>query len=294
MSVAQNHGTTHVTGVETSRRTHTVHSVAAQRTTHIVRGHIIVSVHLVVVVDPLCLTNETLLCPCLLQQTAMVDQHAFVLAGPVGCGKSTAAEHIVTELTEGRDEDATSTEVSDFVRALFNAEHSDEVDDNELGRWAADKKDAHGNGYFVRAMAELWRDDSNPHVVISGVRSPEEATAVRDVFGSANTTVISIWTLPDVRFERRYGEIPSEEHPEWETFQERNEREIHEWNCLDFYVDENLYDYILTNNGTAAALRIDVAAIIDHDVFGDEMPVEWNDDYYPFPERDRDVVAQYV
>lgn len=221
------------------------------------------------------------------------EQHAFVLAGLPGCGKSTAADIIESELQHNY-EAATATEVSDYVRAKFEAAHDDDVDDNELGRWAAEKKQENGDGFFVRQMVQHWVTDEAPHVIISGVRSPEEAEAVRDGFGRENTTVIAVWTLPDIRFERKYGEVPSEDHPEWETFKERNEREIHEWGCLDFFVDAELSDYILTNNGTVTALEVDLNAIIDHEVLGNDLPDEWNEDYYPFPKRDPEVVAQYL
>lgn len=223
------------------------------------------------------------------------DQHAFVLVGLPGCGKSTAAQKIVREIEQGRKETATSTEVSDYVRALFKAETAGEdVNDNQLGRWAAEQKREHGNDYFVRGMAELWHGNDKPHTVISGVRSPAEAEAVRDVFGPENTTVIAIWTLPDERFERKYGEPPSTDHPEWTTFQERNEREIHEWGCVEFFVNADLSDYIVTNNGSIAALRVELASIIDHEVYDDDLPDEWNENFYPFPKRDTELVAQYL
>ena len=222
------------------------------------------------------------------------DQHAFVLAGLPGCGKSTAAHIIETEL-ENNYEAATATEVSDYVRTKFEAAHDDgDVNDNGLGRWAAEQKQENGDGFFVRQMVQHWLSDEAPHVIISGVRSPEEAEAVRDGFGDENTTVIAVWTLPDIRFERKYGDVPSEDHSEWETFQERNEREIHEWDCLDFFVDADLYDYIVTNNQTVTALEIELNAIVNIEVFGFDMPDEWNDDYYPFPKRDPEVVAQYL
>jgi len=222
------------------------------------------------------------------------DQHAFVLAGLPGCGKSTAAQKIVRELQMRSDDPAVSTEVSDYVRALFKAANDDDVNDNELGRWAAEQKREHGNDYFVRGMAELWHGDDKPHAVISGVRSPAEAEAVRDVFGPEHTTVIAIWTLPDKRFKRKYGDKVSKDHPKWETFQERNEREIHEWGCVDFFVDPDLTDYIVTNNNTIAALKIDLRTIVYHDVYDDSMPPSWNEDFYPFPRREREVVAQYL
>lgn len=172
--------------------------------------------------------------------------HVFCLAGLPGCGKSTAAD-MIAEIVESYHEPIVTTEVSDFVRTKFEAETDETVDDNGLGRWAADKKDEFGNGHFVRQMCDMWQQDEQ-HLVISGLRSPEEAAAARDVFGDERVSVIGIWTLPDIRFERKYGDPPSTDHPEYETFQERNERETHDWGCVEFFTPDGVSDYVLPNN----------------------------------------------
>jgi dephospho-CoA kinase len=218
-------------------------------------------------------------------------QHAFVLAGLQGTGKSTVASMITDSMSVATAANTvTSTEVSDFVRALFEADSDEVVNDNELGRWAANQKAAKGNDYFVRAMAELWHGDDNPHVVISGVRSPAEANAVRDVFGAEHTTVIALWTLPDLRFERKYDAVPSDDHPKWETFHERDERELHEWNCVEFFCDDDLSDYVLNNNRALDGVRDDIEHIIDHEVYNRGKRIG----DHQFPSDDPEVVAQYL
>lgn len=216
---------------------------------------------------------------------------AFVLAGLPGCGKSTAADIIEAEL-QHHDEAATATEVSDFVRTHCEA-RGWSGDDNELGRVAADIKDEEGQGFFVRRMAEQWHD-ADKHVIISGLRSPEEAAAVRDVYGEDQTVVIAIWTLPDLRFERKYGETPSEEHPKWEEFHERNERETHEWGCLDYFADMSVSDYIVQNNGDLEQLEGKLNALVREEV-GDGSLMANLMQETPFPEGlDREHVAQYL
>lgn len=222
---------------------------------------------------------------------ASETQHAFVLVGLPGAGKTSVAQYIREYIETEQHYPTGRAEVSAFVREYFGNQADS---DNELGKLAAEKKSKYGNDYFVRQMVTKLRCALCPHVVISGVRSPEEAEAVRDHFGDEHTTVIAIWTLPDKRFERKYGDVPSKEHPEWESFQERNERELHEWGALDFFADEELTDYVLPNNGTFTAVEMDLQDIIDHEAFGQDLPPEWVDDFYPFPERDKEVVAQYL
>lgn len=205
----------------------------------------------------------------------------FVFIGLPGAGKSTAAE-MVADL---HDEQMTTFEVSDFVRTQFEAEHddSDEVNDNELGAWAAEKKAEHGNDYFVREMAETIRAPNCPHVAISGVRSPAEAEAVRDVFSESTVRTVGIWTLPDIRFKRKYGEKPSTQHPEWETFAERNDRELHEWGAIEFFT--GLADHIVPNNGSKGGFEMRLLRLLTD---GEDYTTS------PFPSDDAKRVAQYL
>lgn len=221
------------------------------------------------------------------------DPQVFALAGLPGSGKSTAAEMIRDEL-EHRMERAVHTEVSDFCRTLYEQEVGGSTDDNDLGRWTAQLKEEHGRGYILREMAETLDDPNRPHVAISGLRSPEEAEAVRDVFGQQNVAVLSIWTLPDLRFERKYGAVPSEEHPKWDEFCERNQREIHEWGCLQFFLDGGPADYVVSNNGDAEQLEGKVASIARHET-GDTSLMSQTMTTTPFPDGlSADHVASYL
>jgi dephospho-CoA kinase len=170
--------------------------------------------------------------------------YTYGIAGLPGAGKSVAAEYLADAILDG---EATATEMSDFVRTKFEAEHDDEVNDNELGAWAAEQKAEYGQGHFARQLAETWDDPDRPHTVVSGLRSPEEATALRDAFGETSTVILAIWTLPGLRFKRKYGADPRVDHPDWDTFIERRDRELYEWGCLDYFTG-NVSDFIVPNN----------------------------------------------
>jgi len=207
----------------------------------------------------------------------MGDNHVLAFAGLAGSGKSTAAEIVTEYIEKANHEKATSTEVSDFVRTQYEAEHDDNINDNDLGAWAAKQ----GDGYFVRQMAEAWDSRDRPHVVISGLRSPEEASALRDVFGDEHVTVVAVWTLPDVRFERKYGDAPSEDHADYDTFVERNERETYGWDCVEYFLRDGPADYIVPNNASEQLLAGRVKHIASHEVLGSDI-------------EDRAMVGQYL
>jgi hypothetical protein len=238
------------------------------------------------------------------------NANVFCLAGLPGCGKSTAAA-LIEKIVSSYHEPIVTSEVSDFVRTKFEAENDGGVDlspesgdsgenstdesaesvtDNELGRWAADKKDEHGNGHFVRQMCDIWQQDEQ-HLVISGLRSPEEAAAARDVFGNDRVAVIGLWTLPDLRFERKYGGTPTSDHPEWDTFQERNERETHEWGCVEFFTSDGVSDYVVPNNDRKRQLYKRLVTVVRYELLDAGVKPE----HYPLPEGlDEQQVAQYL
>lgn len=221
------------------------------------------------------------------------DPHVFALAGLPGSGKSTAAE-IIRDNLEYRFERAVHTEVSDFCHTLYEQEHDGTTDDNDLGRWTAELKEEHGNGYILRRMAETLNDENRPHTIISGLRSPAEVDAIEDVFGAENVTTIAIWTLPDIRFERKYGDTPHIEHEKWDEFVERNERETHQWGAVEFFMPDGPQDYVVPNNGPFLQLEAAVTAIM-RDNTGDYNAQAAQFKYTPFPDDlNTEHVASYL
>lgn len=219
------------------------------------------------------------------------DRHVFVLAGLPGSGKTTAAEILEDEL-QHRFELASRHEVSNFCRAMYQAAHDgDDTDDNDLGRWTAQLKKEYGNDFIVREMAHAL-SHAGEHLIISGVRSPLEALAVRDVFGPENTTTIAIWTLPGERFRRKYEAKPDEKHPKWDEFEERNERELHEWRCIEFFTGEA--DYVVPNNDSVSHLEGKLHNIIQAEVVGRESVEAEKLETPPFPSTDPETVEKYL
>lgn len=217
-----------------------------------------------------------------------MTKQVFALAGPLGCGKSTAAEMIANIIrTDGKF--VQIAEMSDYVRSEYNAHvDTDTVDDNGLGAWAAEQKEADGAGSFAHDLAVLYEAD-NAELIVSGIRCPEEVTALEDVYGEANVTTIAIWTLPEVRFERKHGSQMTPTHPEFETFAERDERELDEWGCADIYLDDDT-EFVIANNQDKIDLQRQLLIAVDS-VYGTilESPIE-----SPFVDMDDDVVRSFL
>lgn len=213
------------------------------------------------------------------ERTSESSVNLFI--GLPGAGKTEACR--ITEDLIGWEDSVDSYEVSTFVRNEYQVEVCDAVSDNELGRWAAQKKAEYGDDYFVRTMAEELAeyDDAPDHINIAGVRSPEEADAIRDVFG--DVTIITIWTLPDIRYERLEAREDNYTH---EEFNERKERELWDWGCIEFFTNEDYYDYIVPNNFELEDFRSNLELVLR----GTEAYTE-----QPFPDGlTQEHVAQYL
>lgn len=180
---------------------------------------------------------------------------AWLLAGPLGSGKSYAA-NLVCEALERRGVMPHVEEFSNYVRYRYeNATNDSEVDDNGLGEWAAIQRDQHGRDHFAHGLASELDGPvpASTHVIVAGVRSPTTPPVFEEYFDDVVT--IAMWALPHIRFTR----VDEDE----EAFDERNEREMQEWECKDFYLDEDAYDYIIPNNfNDEEALRANVRRVV--------------------------------
>jgi len=226
--------------------------------------------------------------------------NVFLIAGPLGSGKTTVAE-IIERRYNGS---TTHFELSEYVRNKYYAEvggesvsDSDSTNgsnrgasevssdsDNSFGAWAEDKK-ADFLGHFGRELADhiATAESDTDAIIVSGIRSPEECWAFEAQFDTV--TRAAVWTSPDLRFERKYGDMPTDTHPRWENFCERNERELDEWGCKQFYANESAEraDYIIPNNGNMGHLK----RIVGKMLAGKHVD-------YPFPHDDVETVRQYL
>lgn len=221
-----------------------------------------------------------------------VEADVFAFIGLPGSGKSTALD-----VLKDSSRFALGDEVSNYVRHRYHNETGEESeDDNSLGRWAAEQKEEHGNGYFVdewsrtikgdqQAAHELDKQAWDP-IGLAGVRSPEELDALRKHF--TDVTSVVVWAMPDLRFERlteREGKDMTRD-----VFKERQERELHDWGALQFFTDNDYYDYIIPNNNKRmSAFERDVRLVLDGDPIADKFKTT------PFPDGLSDEhISQYL
>lgn len=166
---------------------------------------------------------------------------AWLLAGPLGSGKTLAAE-IARRALEERGEMPHVDEFSNYVRWRYEAATASNggVDDNSLGEWAAEMRDSNGRDYFAKGLASELNGPvpASTHVIVSGVRSPTTPPVFADHFD--NVVTIALWALPGTRMRR----VEESE----DAFRERDRRELWEWECKDFYLEDDTADYIVPNN----------------------------------------------
>lgn len=178
-----------------------------------------------------------------------------LFVGLPGCGKSTACE-VAEDVIDGSTE---HVEMSNYVRHAYEQEVGGETGDNELGQWAAEKKEKNGNGVFARVLASSL---SNPipaagTINVAGVRSPAEADAFRERFDDVR--IITIWTLPDIRYERLQDR---EDDYTVREFNERKERELWDWGCIEFFTNEEYYDHIVVNNASEQGFESAITNVV--------------------------------
>lgn len=209
------------------------------------------------------------------------ERDVFIIIGLTGAGKSTAAEMVAEE----HDEYVVCFDLSDYSWTQF--ERATNRTQMSSGEWVTKMKFEKGNDYFARNLAETVKAPHAPHIVISGVRSPEEAVAIKGVFSDSRVSTIALWTLPDLRFKRTYGEPVSAEHEMWDVFHERNERELWELGAVEFFSNDSIHeaDYILSNHDGLHQL----CSRIQEMLMG-----RGNWDHNPFPADDFEKVAKYL
>lgn len=170
----------------------------------------------------------------------------YLFAGYPCAGKSTALK---TAYSEGLH----TVEMSEVVRRQYREEtrkEPNEVNDNELGRWATTQRLAISFGYFAEHAAKLVnnRTDSDSDVAISGVRSIEEIETLQNSLNE-NITVVGIRTPKEVRW--KWGFEERDMRPN--EMKDRDQRE-EEWGLEKLM---NRYTDMIIRNGNVTQGRFE-------------------------------------
>ncbi len=174
------------------------------------------------------------------------------LVGPLGSGKTTIAEYLVSQ---------------GFVSLRFSQPIDEEIIKRGLERNRKTQQDIgdefrvqHGGDYIGKLLVERLNQDKNhDDFVVEGFRNPSEVTPFRKL---ENFVLIGLNTDPKVRFERLVARGQDRDPEVWEDFQKQETRDqgiaqpLHGQNVLgslelaDFIVDtdrpiEEVYNKVI-------------------------------------------------
>jgi dephospho-CoA kinase len=117
----------------------------------------------------------------------------------------------------------------------------------------------HGQGYFVKLLAERIRRDGGPVVGISGIRSLVDVQILQEVFGDAFVLINVSVSDPRQRYERMVKRAEERDSQHYEQFliQDKAEEAL-------FHMTEagEQADYTINNDGTLADLHEAIGSLV--------------------------------
>jgi hypothetical protein len=213
----------------------------------------------------------------------------ITVSGCYGTGTSTAAEYIADYYESEYNETTNVVDIRDYIKSRYEIVNKTDIANWETYReWAQTVRSKYDDGVFASRIAETW-DIDHANLVVCGLNSPKQVQNLNWYFNDAVN--ISMWTLPDVRYERMHGKKPHHEDKQWPLFKKRKEFELNERNSAKLLSDGSYYDFILQNNGNREILQQRSETIVDAIVNGDKTCYLRNN---PFPSQDAEIVKQYV
>ena len=151
-----------------------------------------------------------------------------------------------------------SISVGDIVRELAGQEGKELTRDNldEITRRYFAR---FGNGYFVKLVIDKIRQSRWSSVGISGIRSPQDVTILKEAFNKDFKLIHVYITDNKVRFQRMLVRGSKRDEITYEDFlkQDQTTREL-------FHMEEvsSLADYSLSNDGTLEDLQTQIDQLI--------------------------------
>jgi len=213
----------------------------------------------------------------------------ITVSGCYGTGTSTAAEHIADYYESEYGETTNVVDIRDYIKSRYEIVNKTDIANWETYReWAQIVRSKYDDGVFASRIAETW-DIEHANLVVCGLNSPKQVQNLNWYFNGAEN--ISMWTLPDVRYERMYGKKPHAEDKQWPLFKERQQFEVNERNSVELLCNESYYDFILQNNGDENMLQARSETIVDAIVNDDKTCYLRNN---PFPSKEETMVKQYI
>jgi dephospho-CoA kinase len=134
----------------------------------------------------------------------------------------------------------------DVVRELAYLEGLELTREN-LGKVSSHYFREFGKGYFVKLLAEKIRQSNWETAGISGIRSPEDLTNLKGIFGEDFILIRVFISNPRVRFDRMVKRGQGRDPQSYEQFLKQDDAEENQFSLKEV---ESQADYTLSNDGT--------------------------------------------
>ena len=181
-------------------------------------------------------------------KTDLRDKVVLGIVGMPGAGKATVASFICKA---GCD----VVVMGDEVRAEAERRNLEPTPEN-IGRVMLQIRAEEGPGVLAKRCIPKILASKSRLVVIDGIRSPAEAEVFKRRF--PNFKLLAVHSSPRTRFNRLLKRGRSDDPKDWETFIQRDRRE------LSVGIGEVIAtaDYMIVNEGTKSQLRRNVHEVL--------------------------------
>jgi len=132
-----------------------------------------------------------------------------------------------------------------------------------LGMLMLKLREEKGLGVVAELCVPKIKESGSKIVIVDGIRSLDEIEEFRRHF--PNFLLIAIHTSPKARFERLFQRRRSDDPSNWETFMERDSREL----SVGLGSVIATADYLIVNEGTKSQLRRKVRKVLEGAIKGE-------------------------
>ncbi len=126
-----------------------------------------------------------------------------------------------------------------------------------LGTLMLKLREEKGAGVVAELCVPTIKESESKIIIVDGIRSLDEKEEFKRHF--PNFLLIAIHTSPEARFERLFRRRRSDDPSNWETFMERDSREL----SVGLGSVIATADYLIVNEGTKSQLRRKVRKILE-------------------------------
>jgi dephospho-CoA kinase len=120
-----------------------------------------------------------------------------------------------------------------------------------------------GPGVVAELCVPKIKEAGSKIVIVDGIRSLDEIEAFKRHF--SNFLLIAIHSSPETRFKRLFRRRRSDDPGNWETFVERDSREL----SVGLGSVIATADYLIVNDGTKSQLRRKVRKVLEGAIKGE-------------------------